>query len=110
MKAELAFPISEPVAPNAPFTRVKISDTGTSCGMCHVDEHPAPTATAPDRFSSVALRPVPDERVSLPELRAEWSSCDEKAEPDRCALLDALFSFGDTTDAEFPADLPTIMQ
>ena len=30
VKAELAFPISEPVAPNAPFTRVKISDTGTS--------------------------------------------------------------------------------
>jgi hypothetical protein len=92
-KAELEFPITDPVSPDHPFAHVNDGE-GTTCRFCHPGEQPAPT------LSSRA-------RVEIESLRAERASCDEAAEPTRCALLGAIFDHGEVRAREFPASVPT---
>jgi hypothetical protein len=104
-KAELKFPITEPVTPEYPFAHVYDGE-GTTCRFCHPNEEPAP-ALGPSAFVSGAFSPVFRARVDVELLRAERGKCDEAAEPARCALLRAIFDHGEVRDREFPASVPT---
>ena len=106
LKAEIAFPVEGELTQAAPFERIRFIQAFTTCGGCHDDEQPAPDVSFTEAFESRALRPVPDERVPLESLRAEQESCDAVREPERCALLDAVFS-GAVVERDFAPNLAT---
>lgn len=107
-KAELHAPIHLPLDRDLPFRRVVDEDLaeGSVCGLCHWDE----VEVAPGRFASVALRPEPDTEVDLGRLQAERARCDVALEPDRCAVLSAVFDHGPVEHAPFPEDWPTLYE
>jgi hypothetical protein len=107
LKAEIAFPVEAELEPAAPYERLLVESSYTTCSVCHEGEEPDTRTSFTRAFVSRALRPVPLERVSLSELRAEARACDASAEPERCAMLLALFGQGNVVDAEFSAALPT---
>lgn len=107
LKAEIEFPVAEPLAPQAPFERIMFAPNATSCSLCHADEQPAADVTFSQAFTSLALRPLVGEGVSIDALAAERASCDPATEPDRCATLASLFAQGLPVEEPFPAELAT---
>jgi hypothetical protein len=106
LKGEIRFPVSAELGPSAPYDPL-IVDGITTCSGCHGDEEQDPGITFAPAFISRAIRPAPEERVGLPELHLEARRCDALAEPERCAMLVAVFGQGNVVDAEFPATLGT---
>ncbi|HTV22553.1 MAG TPA: hypothetical protein VMG12_27885 [Polyangiaceae bacterium] len=106
LKGEVVFPVSEQLTPATPFDHLLMNGT-TTCSGCHGEEEVDTSITFARAFTSRSLRPVPDERVGLAELYAEARACNAAAEPERCAMLVALFGQGNVVDAEFPARLDT---
>lgn len=105
IKAELEFPIAESITLATAFERLP-QDGITTCGVCHDGRVPAlDTAGA---FESEVLRPVDEELVPLAELEEHARSCDAELEPERCAMLGALFQHGEVIGTEFPRSLRTI--
>jgi hypothetical protein len=110
LKAELEFPIEEHLDAAAPFARVHYDDTITTCGFCHQGEERADGVDSPNAYVSPALRPEPWQRVPLDELQSEVADCDADAEPERCALLHALFDQRPApVEHDFPMTYPTFM-
>lgn len=107
LKAEIVFPVTSELPPSAPFDHLVVDERLTTCGGCHGQEEPDPSITVASAFVSRALRPVPTERVSLDEVHREARACDALVEPERCAMLVAVFGQGQLLDAEFPAALDT---
>lgn len=107
LKGELRFPLAQPVEPGEVYRHTLFSENLTACAFCHADEVLDSSVPGGLAYVSQALRPRDGQRVSLDALRAELDACDTRAEPDRCAMLDALFGWGDTVDWEFPADMAT---
>lgn len=103
LKGELEFPILEPLGPEAPFEQVMFDETVTSCSFCHRDEQPDPLTIDARGFVSQALRPRPNDRLSITGLYAEHAACDATLEPERCALLEALLAGDAILEREFPA-------
>jgi hypothetical protein len=108
LKAEVLFPVTTPLDAATPYQRILFTDTVTRCGFCHPVETPDPDITFATAFTSVALRPLDSYAVSIDSLANELGICDPSAEPDRCAMLQALFDQGPPVEQPFPADLPTI--
>jgi hypothetical protein len=108
LKAEVLFPVTTPLDAATPYQRILFTPTVTRCGFCHPVEEPDPDITFATAFTSVALRPLDSYAVSIDSLANELSICDPTAEPDRCAMLQALFDQGPPVEQPFPADLPTI--
>lgn len=108
IKAELALPLTEAVSAAAPYEHTLPTDPeglargGTVCGGCHAREERVQNLDFAPAFSSVAFRPNPSYQVSLETLVAAQKSCDPAAQPERCAMLTALFGHGPVTPAEFP--------
>jgi len=108
IKAELSLPLAETVPASAPYQRVLSTDPaglargGTVCGLCHAGEQRVENIDFAAVFSSVALRPNPDSQVSLATLAQAQKSCDAAVQPERCAMLTALFDHGTVLQAEFP--------
>jgi len=108
IKAELGLPLTDAVAPAAPYLHVMPSDPellargGTVCSGCHAREERVPSIEFASAFSSLALRPNPSYQVSLDQLSEAQASCDVAAQPERCAMLRALFGHGPVMQAEFP--------
>ena len=108
IKAELALPLTDSVPRSAPYEHVLPTDPvglargGTVCGGCHGNEQRVQNIDFAPAFSSVSFRPNPSFQVSLETLAAEQKSCDPAAQPERCAMLTALFGHGPVTPAEFP--------
>lgn len=107
LKAEIAFPVTEELSRAAPFERVLFRENLTLCGACHQDEQLAEDITFTRAFVSRALRPLPRERVALEALAPERDACDPGREPERCALLDAVFGGGPVVEREFPSTMST---
>lgn len=105
IKAELEFPITETITLATAFERLPLDDI-TTCAVCH-DGH-VPVAGLEGAFESEVLRPADRELVPLAELEGEARRCDGALEPERCALLGALFQHGEVIATEFPRSLPTI--
>jgi len=108
LKAEILFPVTTPLDAATPYERILFTPTVTRCGFCHPVETPDPDINFATAFTSVALRPLDSYAVSIDSLANELSICDPTAEPDRCAMLKALFDPGAPVEQPFPADLPTI--
>lgn len=108
LKAEILFPVTTPLDPVTPYERILFTPTVTRCGFCHQAEDPDPTITFASAFTSVALRPFDSYAVSIASLANELAICDPKAEPDRCAMLQALFDQAPPVEQAFPATLPTL--
>lgn len=106
IKGEIAFPLADPIAHDAPFTRIFDGEDGTGCGICHGSEAPAPEY--PQAFVSDALRFPDFEAVAFADLRREYERCDPAVQPERCARLTALFGHGPVEPAAFPESMPTI--
>jgi hypothetical protein len=107
LKAEIPFPVTAELEPSAPYDHVLVDGIFTTCSGCHGEEEEDPTIPFARAFISRAIRPSPDERVSLEEVLLEERRCDARAEPGRCAMLTAIFGQGDVQDAEFPETLQT---
>ena len=103
LKAELEFPIEAQLDEASPYVRLSFSDVVTTCGFCHQGEERATDVDSPLAVVSPALRPRSWQHVPLAELRAELARCDDAAEPERCAMLRALFGRG---PAPFEHDFP----
>lgn len=103
VKAEVAFPVEKELTPNDPFSRIRYQG-GTACAACHGIEQKAAGFGSPDAFESLALQPRTSTLVPLLELQEEWNHCDQSSEPERCALLDALFD-GAVESQSFPSSL-----
>jgi hypothetical protein len=106
LKGELQLPLSEAVAPSAPFDRVRYA-SGTVCGLCHTNEEPATSLGLASAFTSTAYRPRPETRVSLDALRVEDHDCRWAAEPHRCEMLSAVFQGGEVAEIPFPNSMRT---
>jgi hypothetical protein len=102
LKGEITFPVTTALAPASPFEHVIFGEELTSCAFCHGAETPASDISFTAAFESAAFRPLPSNRVSIDELRAERAACDAEAEPFRCALLAALFDREAVTSRELP--------
>jgi hypothetical protein len=110
LKAELEFPITEEVQPEAPFARLKYDERLSTCDFCHANSEPAEDPVFPYAFVSQALRPVLRERVTVEALMAEARACDKTVEAERCAMLRALFREDvPPTEGEFPATYRTFV-
>ncbi|HTV22555.1 MAG TPA: hypothetical protein VMG12_27895 [Polyangiaceae bacterium] len=105
IKAELEFPIDEDITLATAFERLPLDDL-TTCGVCH-NGH-VPVLGIDGAFESEVLRPADRELVPLTDLENEAQSCDAALEPERCAMLGALFQHGDVIAAEFPRSVRTI--
>lgn len=105
IKAELEFPIIENITLATAFERLPLNDI-TTCGVCH--DGRVPVLGIEGAFESEVLRPVDRELVPLAELEGEARSCDRELEPERCAMLHALFQHGDVIGTEFPRSVRTI--
>lgn len=105
IKAELSFPVTARLTPEAPYERIRFQG-GTACAPCHANETRVSSITFANAFSSRALQPRPDFKVDLDYLRVETRGCDSAIEPERCAILKALFNYGPVQSQDFPAGMP----
>jgi hypothetical protein len=105
IKAELEFPITQSITLATAFERLPLDDI-TTCGVCHDGRVPA--LGIEGAFESEVLRPVDRELVPLAELEDEARRCDVELEPERCAMLGALFRDGEVIAGEFPRSVRTI--
>jgi hypothetical protein len=110
LKAELAFPITAELTADAPYTRLRYDDQLSTCDFCHADRAPARDLAFPYAEISTALRPLARERVAISHLQAEADRCNADEEPERCAMLQALFRETAPIEAEFPATYATFVQ
>ena len=106
IKGEVAFPLDDLLAYDAPFTRIFDGVDGTNCGICHAEEVAEPRY--PQAFVSDALRFPDFEEVAFAVVRDAYEHCDPAAQPERCARLTALFGHGPVEAAAFPETMPTI--
>lgn len=107
IKAEVEFPVLGALRDEDPFERLIYMDRFTTCSACHAGEVPAEDIAFTKAFVSQALRPAPSERVGLAEMLAEARACNAEAEPERCAMLQAVFGAGDVVDHDFPDSVAT---
>jgi hypothetical protein len=105
LKAEIEFPIFNGLSQATPFNRIH-SGGLTTCMGCHRNEVRDGSITYANAFVSDAIRPNYFFAVTVNELKLKQSVCNEGTEPDRCAILNALFSGGEVRDREFPSSIP----
>lgn len=105
IKGELQLPIDQPIAPSAPYDRVRYGQ-GTVCGLCHYGEAAAEGSNL-NAFSSIAFRPRPDSRVAIDSLKSAATACDWQSQPHRCEMLAAVFDGGAVAEVPFPESMST---
>jgi hypothetical protein len=108
LKGELNMPVEPPIEETLPYDHLRYNDQVTICGLCHLEERPAPEVDHPNAYISRAFQLVEDELVSLEALRGEHETCDADADPERCAILSALFDYGPVEHQDFPEEMLTI--
>jgi hypothetical protein len=107
IKAEMGFPLQGALSPAAVYDRIRLGN-GTSCGFCHGFELPAAGVAITQAYESVIFRPLESQQVDLAFLRSEYDACDRQAEPDRCAMLAAVFGHGELEAQAFSPAARTI--
>ncbi len=100
LKAEIAVPVTAPLAADAPFLRVLKGTAATSCATCHRQEEPHPTIA--NAFTSLAFQPEPGTFVTVEDLEELHRLCTQADDPgSRCTMIHALFDFGEITQGSF---------
>jgi hypothetical protein len=109
IKGEIKLPVTSPLAAGAPFdTVLQPGTTGTICGTCHRQEEAHPTI--PNAFISVAFQPEPGTFVTVTELEELHTLCTNADDPGpRCAMIHALFDFGEITQGKFAPVVETFL-
>lgn len=107
IKAQLVFPVSAPVTPADPYDSVRLGGGGTICGDCHTGEVVAPQVTATVGFESDVFQPLPTQIVPLQKMLDDTAGCDPQQDPERCAILSAVFNHGAATTGAFSPDART---
>ena len=109
VKGELHFPIEDQLLPEDAFARLapdvstgRTLDQATRCGLCHDNEKPAPDYPLRGGFTSAIVKPSSFFAVDVAAIRRERDACDSASEPERCAVLRALFDHGDVVQTAFP--------
>lgn len=109
VKAELHFPIEDQLVPEDAFSRLapdastgRTLEQATLCGVCHDNEKPSPDYPVLGAFTSAIVKPTSFFAVDVAAIRKELDTCDAAAEPERCAMLHALFDHGDVEQTPFP--------
>jgi len=110
IKGELTFPITETLSDNAPFVQIgpifSQSQNQTRCGApCHVSTVEYSKQGGIAIFASQIVRPNPELRVDMEELKAAWHNCSSLNDP-ACRLYEALFAGEDPLSFEWSEDLP----
>lgn len=109
LKGEVAFPVTEPLAADAPYKHVLFSQPATTCALCHRAEEPH--ATIAGAYVSAAYKPQKGTTVPVAELQASHDTCvAEGDEAGRCAMFHALFDFGTVKDGAFAKEVETFVQ
>lgn len=100
LKGEIGLPVTTPLAADAPFQRVLSQGTRSICSTCHRQEEPHPTL--PNAFVSSAFQPARATLVTIDELEALHTLCTDAGDPGaRCAMIHAVFDFGEVTQGSF---------
>jgi hypothetical protein len=108
LKAQLGpFPLTEAIPAAKPYDDIRQPSGGTICGTCHSGEEIAPQITATTAFDSAVFRPFSTDLVPLDQMQNETASCDPQQEPQRCAILNAVFGHGTVVTGAFPPDAQT---
>ena len=109
VKAELHFPIEDQLLPADAFTRLAPEaatgltlDQATRCGVCHAKEKPASDYLVQGAFTSAIVKPSSFFAVDVAAIKRERDTCDAVSEPERCAVLHAIFDHGDVVQKAFP--------
>ena len=109
LKGEIPLPVTGPLAADAPFTRVLQGTERTLCATCHRQEERHPTI--PNAFVSVAYKPEPGTVVTVEELEELHTLCTRADDPgSRCAMIHALFDFGEITQGSYAPVVETFFQ
>lgn len=102
VKAEIQFPIYTQIVSADAFDHLVKPPGQTDCRFCHQNEQSAGPSYPANAFKSNIVKPDAFNRVSSTFLRQEAQACDERAEPYRCAMLEAIFVRGQARDTAFP--------
>jgi hypothetical protein len=104
VKAEIAFPVTQPIDFAAPYQRLRVDDptaTGTKCAFCHFSETLDPSIDFAEAYISDVVFPHKQDAVDLDYLTWAFDTCDRELEPDRCSMLDGIFAQGDVVWRDF---------
>lgn len=102
VKGEIAFPVTESLAPSAPYDRILDEGGGqTTCAFCHLGETRDLTVDSAEVYVSDVLHPLPRHLVDFEDVRHQFETCDPEAEPARCAVFDAIFGHGEVVHQPF---------
>ena len=99
IKTEIVFPLTRDVTFDTFFDEV-LNGAVTRCSACHTSETKIfDPALNIEVFESDIYEPFTVFDVDVETVRTARASCDASAEPERCALLAALFDHGDVVPA-----------
>jgi hypothetical protein len=99
IKTEIVFPLTRDVTFDTFFDEV-LNGAVTRCSACHTSETKVfDPALNIEVFESDIYEPFSVYDVDVETVRAARAACDAAAEPDRCALLGALFDHGEVVPA-----------
>jgi hypothetical protein len=106
LKGELVFPLEDDIGSGLPYTTIEAEGGGgTRCAACHRHETRAASVTSAAAYISAAYEArSEDSSVSLIDVESEARNCDVAVEPERCEILQALFS-GPVETASFPSGM-----
>jgi hypothetical protein len=106
LKGEVALPVTAPLPLDSAFQHVLQDSDRTVCAACHREEERHPSI--PNAFVSIALKPERGALVTVDELAAFHDTCARERDPsERCAMLHAVFDFGEVTQGEFAPEVET---
>jgi hypothetical protein len=106
VKAEVPFPVTRELEFRDAFVTLEFPRAEfTTCGVCHAAE--VSIDGPPWARESQALRPHPLEDVPVGRLAELDAECDAALEPERCAILRALFVRGRVEQYRFPSEMAT---
>lgn len=105
-KAELKFPITNTLAPAAPYTGLSFNDRISQCSFCHPKESILDYLDDVPIYQSSILKPTTPMAIS--QLYVESDHCIVEEEPHRCAMLSSIVDHGALQPYSFPARAPTI--
>ena len=107
IKAEIEFPVTAPLPDSAPYDHI-VDGKGTRCFACHPHETPVKSAASANVFESDVLRPSDADLVAVGNVGIESEQCDPATEPQRCALLAAIFDQGNIIPKGFSQEARTL--
>ena len=103
IKAELIFPITEPINYGSAFDHIR-NASGTVCGTCHSNEKYVDTRNGIAVYESEAFKTFPNLDVRINDMRDERNLCDSAIEPYRCEMYRAMFDHGTVFRHNFSTD------